>query len=352
MEGEPNATFDGNSTFPMIDFDSGESTTGDEESPVLSVILRVVLMVAIFGNVFVISVQASRLTTSTRVYTFSLACVDAVVCIGLAGAAIVRPWIVIHLCFVYILTMAIGFSIFLLAFVATERCVAVLRPHTFNLSTRRAKIAAMLLVVGSTICAAPLMAARMLHLETLNQSLRITIIISTSSIVTGSYFLVAVTLWKRSRDKAKTVTKSERTSHSGARVAPAMQLPTVSPQPRAGSCVGELVKSSHCATLVTNGSGRAPWINELGKKKVIAKTKTPGTLLLVFVVTAVYYMCWLPFWLHTSGVPMNIHFSRLCLLHPVLNPLVYGFLSPMFRDDVRQSFRKISLKLFRCGDCR
>ena len=353
MGEDPNATSDGNSTFPMIDFDSGESTTGDEESPVLNVILRVVLAVGIFANVFVISVQASRLTTSTRVYTFSLACVDAVVYIGSAGAVTVRPWFFLHQSFVYVVTIAITFSIFLLAFVATERCVAVLRPHTFNVSTRRAKIAVMLLVIGSTICAAALVAARTLHLDTMLLCLRIAILTSTSSVVTGSYFLVAVTLWKRSRGKAKIMTMSERTSHGGGRVAPDMQLSILRAQSRASSCVRELVTSSRCVTLVSNGSHRASGLNEHGKIKVIAKTKTPGTLLLVFIVTAVYYICWLPFWLHASGVPMNIHvIRRLCILHPVLNPLVYSFLSSMFRDDVRQSFRQIRLKLSRCWDRR
>ena len=348
MEGVSNATVDGNSTFPMIDLDSVDSFTGDEESPVLNVMFLVLLVVGIFANVLVMSVQASRLTTSTRVYTFSLASVDAVVCIGLVGAVIARPWLVIQQCFIYIAIIAIAFSLFLLAFVATERCVAVLRPHTFNLSTRRAINAVTIMVIGSTICATALMAARTLLLNTMLLSLRITILTSTSSVITGSYIMVAATLWKRSRDKAKRMTRPERTAHGSARVAPDMQLSTVSAQLRESSCAGEMIKSSNFASLVSNGPRRRSWVNELGKIKEIAKRKTPGTLLLVFVMTAVYYICWLPFWLHASGVPMNIQFSRLCLLHPVLNPIVYGFLSPMFRDDVRQSFRQTRTRLSRC----
>ena len=354
MESVTNATFDYNSTFRKLDFGSNELGNGNGESTILGVIFLALLVVGIFANVLVVSVQASRLTTSTRVYTFSLASADAVVCIGSVGAVFVKRWIIIQRLFAFVISLAVIFSLFFLAFVATERCVAVLRPHTFKLNIRRAIIAVTLMMIGSTICAAAIIVAKVLPLDTVLLSMRIAILTSTCAIITCSYFMVAVTLCKRSRDKAnrRRPTKGERKCRSSTRVAPEIQLSTVSSQLNRSSCVEEFIKSPHCVSLVSTGYLSAPGVNELVKSKGIARSKTPGTLLLVFVITAVYFICWLPFWLRSSGVPISAEFDRLVILHPVLNPLVYAFLSPMFRDDVRQSFRQTRIKLTRCCDGR
>ena len=350
MESVTNTTFDDNSTFRKFDLGPNKSGSVIGESTVLNLISLVLLVVGLFANVLVVSVQASRLITSTRVYTFSLASADAVVCIGSVGAATVKCGIVIQKFVTCVVSLSVVFSLFLLAFVATERCVAVLRPHAFKLNIRRAIIAVTLMMIGSTICAAAIIVAKVLLLDVMLLSLRIAILTSTSAIITCSYFMVAVTLCKRSRDKANRLTKGERTRHCSTRVAPEIQLSTVSAQVNRSSYVEELIKSPYCITLVPTGSLSASRDNELGKSKKIARSKTPGTLLLVFAITAVYFICWLPFWLHASGVPMSAEFDRLVLLHPVLNPLVYSFLSPMFRDDVRQSFRQTRIKLTRCWD--
>ena len=354
MESVTNTTFDDNNTFGKFDLGPNKSGSVYGESIVLNLITLALLVVGIFANVLVVTVQASRLTTSTRVYTFSLASADAVVCIGSVGVAISMRWIVIQRFFTYVISLAVIFSLFLLAFVATERCVAVLRPHTFKLNIRRAIIAVTLVMIGSTICAAVIIVAKVLPLDMVLLSIRIAILTSTCAIITCSYFMVAVTLCKRTRHKAniRRPTMGERTCRCSTRVAAEIQLSTVSSQLNRSSCVNELIKSPHCVSLVSTGYLSASRDNELVKSKRIARSKTPGTLLLVFVITAVYFICWLPILLHSSGVPMSALFNRLVILHPVLNPLVYAFLSPMFRDDVRQSFRQTSIKLSRCWDGR
>ena len=72
--------------------------------------------------------------------------------------------------------------------------------------------------------------------------------------------------------------------------------------------------------------------------------QTPSTALvqrdtlLLFVVTAVFVVCWLPFFLDNYGLPVHDDLRRMYTINDVVNPLIYSFVSPMFRSDVRRCY--------------
>ena len=103
------------------------------------------------GNMLVIAVYVDNMTTSTRVYLFALAIVYSVVCVS----GIILTGVKIGQVLMYVVDVAkeisLIFSVFLLAFVATERLMAVRRPHTFSLCAMRAKRALAVIAVATIV---------------------------------------------------------------------------------------------------------------------------------------------------------------------------------------------------------
>ena len=64
--------------------------------------------------------------------------------------------------------------------------------------------------------------------------------------------------------------------------------------------------------------------------------------------TVVFIACWLPFLLHSMGVPIVLHLDRLFVVNSVINPFIYSVASAMFREDVRQFSRQTRDKLSAC----
>ena len=347
MESLNDTTFESNSTFWNVDFvtsNSGNSTsvvaTTQHWRAGIGSIVIAVMVYGFLSNVLVIVVHFHHLTTSTRVYMIWLAVMDATVCLAggfgaklnfetLFGAAI-------RIGIVYAVTTAAIFSMILLAFVATERFVAVLRPHTYNCSSRRAiRPVAVVGVIGATY-AAVVVTAKMLSLDVLLMSLRFVLITSTVGVIVVSYSVVAMVLWKGSREKAKSQKKSRNAV--GVRLE-TKSSPSTETQPEVIASTSTFTTLSKITRAVV-----APRIKATG----VMNTASNRNLLMLFVITALYIVCWTPFWLYSIGLPVNVELSRLYLLHPVVNPLVYSFMSPMFRDLVRQFFRETRNKLTRC----
>ena len=84
-------------------------------------------------------------------------------------------------------------------------------------------------------------------------------------------------------------------------------------------------------------------------KPTAAQAKNVRGVFLLFVITVVFLGSWLPARLSDAGVS-NIppHIRRLFLLNSVVNPYIYGFASPMIREDVRDFFRKVRNWLTAC----
>ena len=102
-----------------------------------------------------IAVYVRNMTTSTKVYMFALAVADTTICalaIMFHSARYAKTTTFFLLLFGYFGT---NLSVHLLAFVSIERLVAVCRPHQFNLSAARAKVALSIIAIV-TFCGATL----------------------------------------------------------------------------------------------------------------------------------------------------------------------------------------------------
>ena len=89
------------------------------------------------GNILVILVYVVNMKTSTRVYMFALAVADLTACV--CGVDVAAADMKYSITFNWLIRASIYFSATLLVFVSIERLIAVKRPHTFSMDSRRPK---------------------------------------------------------------------------------------------------------------------------------------------------------------------------------------------------------------------
>ena len=291
-------------------------------------IVIVMCILGIPGNLFAVAVYIRRMTTSIRAYMFALGIADTTICVCLTIMYTVRLVKVGSVIILYVFNACVIFSTCLLAFIATERCMAVAKPHKFTLSTARAKTA--LAAIGAlSICYSAILSATLIL-----RLIRTYVILSTVFvnvcliIVITSYSVMAVILLKRmkaSRRQVDVVAMTRSIAETLATTSTSTSNPTAKSLP---------------TTSRTPGNEVAP----TAAKPTKAAQAQRGSLVLFFV-TVVFIVCWLPFFLKNYGVPISEHVKRVFVINSVINPFIYSFLSPMFRSDVRQFFRKIRSKL-------
>ncbi|KAI0212106.1 hypothetical protein LSAT2_002997 [Lamellibrachia satsuma] len=78
------------------------------------------------------------------------------------------------------------------------------------------------------------------------------------------------------------------------------------------------------------------------------QTKTYKSVLVLFTVTVVFIVSWLPTWLSFTGMYVSKTMQRAFLLNSSINPFIYSAVSAMFRNDVRQFYRDVRSKLASC----
>lgn len=175
------------------------------------------------GNLFVIAVYIRNITTSTKVYMFGLAIADTAVCICgtvLTSARIDHTMLLVVL---YFVDLSIIISIYLLAFVSIERLVAVWRPHSFSLSSRRALVALAIIGVAAATSAGVLTFARLRHYSYLARIFPMLVTLLSVLVMIVCYMLVAIKLLRNLRAAHKNVgvlsgpqSLAPGPSHSGA----------------------------------------------------------------------------------------------------------------------------------------
>ena len=86
-------------------------------------VIFVIGLVGLPGNLIVIGIYARNMATSTRVCMFALAVADTVVCICAICVKVLSTTygVIVYLTYMWMQTVAIAFSILLLAFVSAER---------------------------------------------------------------------------------------------------------------------------------------------------------------------------------------------------------------------------------------
>ena len=287
--------------------------------PSLSIFLVTVL--GLPGNLFVIAVYIRNMTTSTKVYMFGLAIADTAVCICgtvLTSARIDHTMLLVVL---YFVDLSIVSSIYLLAFVSIERLVAVWRPHSFNLSARRALVALAIIGVAAATSAGVLTFARLRHYSYLARVFPMLVTLLSFLVMIVCYMLVAIKLLK-----------NLRAAHKNVGVLSGPQSLATGPS-----------TASHRAAGKSDGT--------VGVNKVPAKqAKTYKGVSLLFIVTLVFIACWLPQWLAYVGISVSAGVRRVFLLNSAVNPFIYSAASAMFRNDVRQFYHKTRSTLAAC--CR
>ena len=272
--------------------------------PSLAIFLLVVL--GLPGNLFVMAVYIRQMTTSTKVYMFSLAMADTAVCscgIVLTSAKIDHMTLNVVLFFI---DFSITFSIYMLAFVSVERLLAVWRPHSFSLSALRAKAALVVIAIAAAASAGILTFARTHRYKDLARVFPMTVTLVCVVVMVVCYTLVAVKLLKNLKARKN--------------VGAAGGAPSLAPGP---STVSHSVF----------GTG-APGAN----KVPIKQAKAYKGVSLLFLITVIFIACWLPQWLAYTGVYVSSALRRVFLLNSAVNPFIYSVASAMFRNDVKQFY--------------
>ncbi|KAI0236737.1 hypothetical protein LSAT2_012722 [Lamellibrachia satsuma] len=375
---------------------SGKSP-GTEDFAIVDFLLCVL---GLPGNLLVIAVYARKMTTSTRVYMFALAVADSAVCVCGIVLTATQKGLMKREAILYVINLSILISSFLLVFVSIERLMAVRRPHSFNVNAQRAKKALIIIAVTAVVGTSVNTVARLCKYDQFRGLYNLIVPLLCISTMTTCYILMAVTLLIKTRASRKQIAVLQGTSeHNPCPSEPGSSrifTKTQSRQPNAGSsnmttkinqirsvenavCVIDLESSSvtmkakavddfarpiglgpsNVFTKVDETSvmqrsrmticrAGTPAPLATTNKTVAKQTKTSANVALLFIVTIVFVFCWLPPSLDSMVAPIPDGMQRLFVVNSVVNPLIYGVASAIFREDVRQLYRKTCVKLSAC----
>ena len=298
-----------------------------------STVVFVLCMLGTPGNVLVVVIYVRNMVTSTRVYLFSLAVVDSVAC----GSGIILTGVPVSQLTVTLLVvsgrMSTFFSVLLLAFVSTERLVAVVWPHTFSLSASRAKMALFVIAVASATFTTIVTIAYFLEYAQFARIFVICITFFCAIVMIVCYTAMAIAMI----ENLKTV----RTN-----VGHQIGAQSVDPGPSAAlRSTLELSRFSK-ATDMMSEQHRTAVVTVANSSKTSANQKNVYKgMTVLFTITFVFVACWTPLWLSFAGVYVPKNLRRSFFLNSAVNPFVYCVVSKMFRNDVRQFYRDVRSKL-------
>ena len=272
------------------------------------------------GNLFILAVYVLKMTNSTRVYMFALAIADSAVCVSGIVLSMAFTDIVTNLIFIVTIDVFATFSIFILTFVSIERCIATRRPHSFSLHPLRAKKALGYITLLTCIIETFLRIFDFTGNQGVVDILGLAVLLSCIVAIVTCYTLIAVALLQKARGSRVKIGVINRTYPSA--------HPGTSRQNQATTSISVAVPDTNKATA--------------------AKAKNVRGVRLLFLITVVFVCAWLPQWLSSAGVPIPSSSRRLFLVNSFVNPYIYGFASPMFREDVRDFFRQVRNWLTAC----
>ena len=324
------------SPFERVLTDAQTNTSGVSSILTMSsthrVIITLMCIIGVPGNLIVCIVYIGKMTTSTRAYLFSLSVADTAICVTFT-IAITAPFPVIRVGLLFVFNAALTFSSVLLAFLATERCLAVARPFKFTLNVRRAKSA--LAVVGAVSG----FYSTLISTAQIVDPVRSFVVLATAMasvcffVVIISYSIMAAILLNRMRTSRRRVVPVAIAESS--RTASTLQ-PTM-------ARTSKTIFDQNCEQLSTCrriGSKAEP-----NHSSIVKDTNAQRGTFLLFVITAVFCLSWLPFLLDKVGVDIQQETGHIFTLNAVVNPFIYSFISPMFRSDVRQFYLQTRAKL-------
>ena len=335
---------------------SNDSFDFSKDTPVVNtnyvnITLLTICLLGLPGNLLVIAVYMRNMTSSLKIYMFALAIADSAICVCVV-IFVQTPNSIFAESAMYVFNVAVFFSMFLLVLVAIERLTATLRPHSFKLNPRQAW--KLLLVIGAaSVVFIISLYVRERHLLRIRNGIKVGIGIVSVLIITVCYTVIASSLLARARTARKrivtfnpTASPKLRSSHSqiGIPITPVETFTSQhNPGPSTSADKSDTTRHyERTEHLHLPGTSTVKTSASVVPKSTPAQSTAYKTVPLLFVLTVVFIMCWLPFWLYSMGVPIVLHLDRLFVVNSVVNPFIYGAASAMFREDVRQFRKKLS----------
>ena len=343
---------------------SNDSFNMNKNTPVvntnyINITLLTLCLLGLPGNLLVIAVFMRNMTSSLKIYLFALAIADSAICVCVVIFVQTRNSILFDYA-MYAFNGAVFFSMFLLVFVAIERLIAILRPHTFNKNPRRARKALLIIAAATVVFVVSLYVTKERQ-SPFTSEIVVGVGIVSVLIIIVCYTVIAASLLARARRARKrvstfnpTASPKQRSSHFQ-KVTPITsvenlqcgQNPTASTSRDTSDTTRPYQRTEHLdcpgTVYVTTSASVVPTKNSTPAQSTAYKNVS-----LLFIITVVFIACWLPYWLRKMGVPTVLHLDRLFVVNSVVNPFIYGVASAMFREDVRQFYRQTRNKLLAC----
>ena len=360
------------------DFNVGAQYRNNET--IHNIALFLICLLGLPANLLVITVYLGKMTTSTRVYMLALAVADLAIC----ACEIVQNATTIHsgtlLALDTIDDLVIAFSVILLAFVSSERLLAVMRPHAFSLNARRAKKALFFIFVSASAYTFVVFLADRFDYTLFQSYFRLSVLLSCAGTMIICYMMIAAKLLKKTnanRSRVACLTESCATKpgrdnmFTKVVVNPAVynearplgqvssavstnaadavlwtentEHPT-DPGPSTGPTKGNTVLVVHDRTWRSSADRRRSFVSR-HVVNVANQAKTYKKIMLLFIITVVFVACWVPQALEDIGVSVAEGVRRLFKLNSVLNPFIYCLASAMFREDVRSFYQRTRARL-------
>ena len=288
-----------------------------------NVAILVVCVLGLPGNLLVIAVYLRQHTTSTRVYMLALALADLVSCVSIMILASTPLLLSASYVFLFAADVSVGFSAMLLAFISTERLVAVRRPVAFSNAAERAKKAVVRLAVIDGVITAVFEVTRHTCCPLFSRIIVLIILCISVAVMIICYFLVTVTLVKKARTARRNV---------------GVEL--------AVSGTSEVREITHIDTTARTTQVTKP--NSSSKHASDIPAKHYKNVYLLFTITLVFIVSWLPLWLAYAGVPISLHVQETYVVNSAINPFIYSIMSAMFRNDLWMFCRKTRSRLVNC----
>ena len=328
------------------------------------------------GNLLVIAVNARKMTTSTRVYMFALGVTDSAVCLSGIVMSTALMNLITTLLFMFAISTSIIFSMFLLVFVSIERLIAVRHPHSFNMKSKRAKKALLIIAMSAVVYTTLTLIAGIKQYKQFNRVSGMCVQFGSVLIMVTCYTIMATTLVikaRASRNRIATVNMTASSDQGSSHMFRKVKLFTfvdslVRKHKTGAASVTKSVDNSVCPVDPgpSNVLSKQEYTSDVNRartnipeaststhvnsttKTVARQTKTFSNITLLFIITVVFIVCWLPQWLYGAGVHIAVEARRVFVLNSVVNPFIYGVASAMFREDVRQFYHCTRVKLSAC----
>ena len=275
---------------------------------------------------------------------FSLAVADTAVCVGaiILSTGLAR-YGTTRFITLLVLDISINFSMFLLTCVSIERLMAVTRPHTFNMEAQRAKKVLLFLNLPAVACTVINVLVQIPKNRLYKIIFQSTVIGGEVLIMTGCYVVVAIKLFGRRRTSKYQLEVRRRDCTSESSVA------TVSTNVTEMS-VNETDSSNEApgsrdTSFELDSSSASQTHHVKSEKDKRDDSKIYKNVTLLFIITVIFIVTWLPQWLKNYGVPVPELARRMFVINSVVNPFIYGVVSAMFREDVRAFYRQTRKKM-------